>query len=607
MLLFLVSACLVISILNAIFRLDAPDQHKISFDAYCPAAASSIPPPDCWRPITTPINEDIVWFRARVEHPRQDARLAIFVPYAARVDRVSLFGQALVTGPRPSTTLAYFQRPLLEVLTQNAPHDPYLYVRKTRIWKEPNNAPQAYVGSARALTIAFERERIRSFWLPFLSALTGIAAGLLSFAFFCMRRVETFYGYLAMAAGFTGLQTLWNLGLPLGGQPAVQLLVSNLLFASVWEMFLVHRLYRLERPRLERAVLLAFLASTTVMLLISILYPDYLSAWSSLVWVPAMSILAIYAVAQYPLVALRQPTPETVALGIAYALGGAVIVRDALELSFPELIPGTHFYFFSYVGFVINVVFSVVILNRFRNNAKELDALNMELSERIQQKTEELEATHRLLRHRDREKTLAAERERLMRDMHDGLGGHLVHAIAISERQQNHHPLTEVLHAAFADLHLIVDSLTTAQDGLASTLANLRHRLMGLVAEHGMTLKWHVDTETFGGDIPADQILALMRLIQEATNNAVRHSGGTEISVTLTPSAGSDSGSTALVLWVSDNGRGIGDRAGGRGMKNMEIRARELGSTLQIIDSDQGVTVTCTIPPARTSPDMVTP
>jgi signal transduction histidine kinase len=81
--------------------------------------------------------------------------------------------------------------------------------------------------------------------------------------------------------------------------------------------------------------------------------------------------------------------------------------------------------------------------------------------------------------------------------------------------------------------------------------------------------------------------LHLFRIVQEALQNAIKHSGATRISVSLR-------GTDRLVLEVVDNGRGLGARPsalGGMGLRSMAYRASQLGSELELESTPQTGTV----------------
>lgn len=84
----------------------------------------------------------------------------------------------------------------------------------------------------------------------------------------------------------------------------------------------------------------------------------------------------------------------------------------------------------------------------------------------------------------------------------------------------------------------------------------------------------------------------LYRIAQEAVNNALKHSGASEVVVRL---AQSEDG---LKLQISDNGGGLKKTKGdGMGLQVMKHRASSIGAQLTVeAKPGRGVTVTCTLP-----------
>ena len=58
--------------------------------------------------------------------------------------------------------------------------------------------------------------------------------------------------------------------------------------------------------------------------------------------------------------------------------------------------------------------------------ASENTDLNEELEQRVRNKAEQLEESFRQLHKEEKKREIAEERARIMRDMHDGVGGHLI-------------------------------------------------------------------------------------------------------------------------------------------------------------------------------------
>ena len=86
---------------------------------------------------------------------------------------------------------------------------------------------------------------------------------------------------------------------------------------------------------------------------------------------------------------------------------------------------------------------------------------------------------------------------------------------------------------------------------------------------------------------PPEAEIALFRISQEATSNAIRHSAATQIEISLQLYREN------LTLKVRDNGRGFEPhhaKGDGMGMHTMRERARAVGAKLDI-DSKPGKTV----------------
>jgi signal transduction histidine kinase len=89
--------------------------------------------------------------------------------------------------------------------------------------------------------------------------------------------------------------------------------------------------------------------------------------------------------------------------------------------------------------------------------------------------------------------------------------------------------------------------------------------------------------------------LCLFRVVQEALQNAAKHSGAKRIEVQLAENAGE------IHLVVSDSGRGFdieaARRKGGLGLTSMQERVRLVGGTL-VIDSkpEAGTTIHVCVP-----------
>jgi len=174
------------------------------------------------------------------------------------------------------------------------------------------------------------------------------------------------------------------------------------------------------------------------------------------------------------------------------------------------------------------------------------------------------------------------EREKLLQDVHDGLGSHLLAARIRAQRtMMAQEDIIELLGDCIADLHLIVDVLKDEDLTLHAAMMDFRHRLGRRLEHDGLALIWNLNTESLP-NMRQDCILQIMRIVQEALTNAVRHSNASQIHVQVGPSG------DGILITLSDNGSGFdpNQRLVGQGMNNMQRRALAIGAELQVLQQN---------------------
>ncbi len=229
------------------------------------------------------------------------------------------------------------------------------------------------------------------------------------------------------------------------------------------------------------------------------------------------------------------------------------------------------------------------------------ERLNRELEQRVADKHRELALNYDRLRELERERAVTAERDRLMRDVHDGMGGQLVSTLALVESgRTTPEVVAEALRDALDDLRLVIDSLEPVEDDLLVVLATIRARLEPRLGRHGLRFDWQVDDLPPLPGLGPERVLQALRIVQEAITNVVKHAHARTITVRTGEETTPEG--AGVFIEIVDDGTGIaGAPASGRGIDNMRRRAALLGGSIAIASDASGTTVHLWLSRAETS------
>lgn len=212
-----------------------------------------------------------------------------------------------------------------------------------------------------------------------------------------------------------------------------------------------------------------------------------------------------------------------------------------------------------------------------------MNRLNTVLDRKLASKEAALNAEYVRRREEARMVAQAEERQRIMADMHDGVGARLLGLAADAEDgSRPARDLVPDIHGAVDELRMIVNALDAVGDDLIAALAGFRQTVEPKMNAAGFSLDWRVDRTVEAPELETGATLQLYRILQEACANAMRHSGGDVIRISLAR------GEAGVFLSVSDNGRGGDPGAGGFGLKTMAERALRIGAALDVEASDLG-------------------
>lgn len=582
---------------------------------------SESPPPDsaAWQPQTLPDNWNhsrpgvgsMAWYRIEFNLAHLPAEphalMALYVP------RISMSGAALINGEYVGGATR-FTEPVIRLW-----YLPQLYTVPMRLLKPginvihlrvlayPNNKgglSEMVFGPAPAVAARWQK---RYFWgvtsVQITSAIT-LGLGLLALLVWSVRRRNPAYGYFGAAAGLWGLRNLHFFAseIPFTAVWWEVLVACSLIWVLVLVFMFVLRFAGQRLPLAER-VLWGFALAAPALI--------WAGGALKLTLVIGVCYLVLLAAGAYILKVLfivmwRERTLRTALLFgaslVVYGLGihDWITQRDLLGFSEPYNL-----------HFGAPILFTAVAWNMFQRVIKAqaaADDLMRTLESRVHQKSVELEHSFEQMRAAQSARLLVIERERIMRDMHDGVGSQLITAHQLAQRGAlQADEMTAVLSDCIDDLRLVIDSLEPVDGDLLTLLANLRYRLTDRLARQGITLKWHVaDLPPINHLAPHDT-LQILRIVQEAFTNVIKHAGASEVLFSIAPVANQ----RQVRFTVRDNGRGsatatvCGDGLPpqaashgkrGRGLGNMRNRAQSVGGVLTIESDAGGCAVVLTLP-----------
>ncbi len=400
------------------------------------------------------------------------------------------------------------------------------------------------------------------------------------------------YGAFALAALFYGINSLdhhmQEVPFPYWGAKWIQNWALTL--HAVFFAILVHRLLGRRPLRLERALLLVGLSDG----LLTAVWPARTHPGVTDAFFGVAVAIGIYCFARFVVDRARIPRRE---LAIYLAIGAAMLGIGARDLGIEVgVLPADSLRGLPFHGPLLVLGFGSALLLRFLAAYRRAERANVELEERIHEKETELERNFGRLRELERERAVASERERIMREMHDGMGAQLVSALALVEdRDARPGDVAAALESALDDMRLVIDSLDPVADDLPTLLGMLRRRVEPRLRRSGLRFDWRVSALPPSAFSP-EQLLHILRIVQEALTNIVRHARARVVTIS-TGEGEADGGVAGVFVRVADDGLGIDPaRPAGRGLRNMAHRAAQLGGRLDRRSNGDGTVIELWVP-----------
>lgn len=314
-----------------------------------------------------------------------------------------------------------------------------------------------------------------------------------------------------------------------------------------------------------------------------------------LLWTGGLALLEVTAFACLPIVLQeafgRRRRIAWVLVGagtFAIAAGAHDLLRVRLGL-----FGGSDQTLTTHAIFVFVVILAGLVVDRYSRSVADYRALNDNLRHRVDEREEQLRTAFEELRRREQEQAVLLERQRIMREIHDGVGSQLVGLLnMVGQPDAKAAVLEEHVKLALDEMRMAVDSLQPNHGDLTTVLATLRYRLQPRLEAAGITLAWEVAAMPPIAEFNAQVALQLQRILLEAFTNILKHADATRIVMDALCVA---EPVPLLRIVLTDNGRGLDALKPprpdtGRGLANMRARAHAIGATLSVASAACGGT-----------------
>jgi two-component system, NarL family, sensor kinase len=246
-------------------------------------------------------------------------------------------------------------------------------------------------------------------------------------------------------------------------------------------------------------------------------------------------------------------------------------------------------------GFILLIISSIWAYTAQRKRQLHRQAIQLKEQELQNQKISDLQRQNKFIAMQSMIEGQEAERTRIARDLHDGVGGLLTSLQAYTQTLAAHAPqpiyneTTDLLNIACEEVRRVSHNLVP--------LALSTYGLEVAIEDLGRNLeKAQIKPTVYIHDLPHNLTettqITIYRIIQELIQNIIKHSKATEALIQII-------GQPEIIhITVEDNGVGFSpDSKGGLGMKSIESRTTYLNGKLSV-DSEvnKGTTITIEIP-----------
>ena len=300
--------------------------------------------------------------------------------------------------------------------------------------------------------------------------------------------------------------------------------------------------------------------------------------WAMTAWYAVNNTLVIPFAIAFVWSAFRKASRTHIIVAGAAMLNVLVGVRDWVVLRASDSFGETALIRYSSVVFGLSLGYIVVM--RFRDATTQARDLMDTMADRVAQKEAELKASYEQVEQLARAQERLAERSRILRDMHDGVGSHISSAIRqLQSGRASNEDLLLTLRDSLDQLKLSIDAMNLPPGDITALLANMRYRLGPRFSASDIELQWAVSQLPIRAGLDMQGTRHLQFMLFEALSNVLQHARATILRI-----ESEHSGETGhTVLRVIDNGCGFDVSTQPlRSLASIRERAAAIGARIDV-------------------------
>jgi signal transduction histidine kinase len=574
------------------------DSPYLLFSADLVISESRTPPPDdaAWQRVELPdtwrLHERYregtsAWYRFRLpdQAPQE--------PYAVYLWRFSMNVEAYFNGEQIGSGGSFdepiarnWNRPFLWSLPQATWRDSnnLLYVH-LRIYPGFGNFTPPALGPERELEPEYRARYFRQITLSEYAFIVTLVVAIIGLVFwFADRRDPSYLLFVVASLAWSvyGLNQFVQ-NIPMSAKTWWWLVHTAVDIGGTMMLLFVHRLLRARRVLID-ALALAVIVAASICYAVWDLptFARYNNYWHAITFMfPAYA--TVYAVWR----AVRHRDPDSIYLSLCLLVLLVMGLHDLIlnSLALPRLW-ASRFYLTQLGAPMMLVLLVIYMARRLAAAFNETRSANVRLEARVNEVTRALEENYRRRQLLERDRVMAAERERIYQDLHDDVGAKLLSLVYASENDKQ----ADLARDALREMRSIVASDALEGGELRYAAADWRAEAERRCEQAGCTLEWEEQVDD--ARLTGMQRYHVERILRELVSNALQHSGGTRVRAAVHSMAGQ------LSLVVEDNGHGFlgAEPPASHGLLGIRRRVTALEGHVEWRTSAQGVCCRVEVP-----------